>query len=290
MTDLKITTINSITNAEKFRLIELVSQRPVLWNHTHPNFKKNENDEKFQAWFEVGKEMNIDQTKVEKYFKSLRESYRRELTNEKLTLNYESKWEFFDAMEFLRPMIKLRTSNPGKFAPLTPKSDEFTYYVQPSGLMVPRASNKRPSLTIEKVSPVKLVKDKVSPTSSTVSAPSPSKTTSFSVNNSPQSKNQKRKAEDQQTLISLPPMLSILGNMIPNGNGCYPSPAKKPRNEDGSYNSPNQTLEEQVSLSANERVVYHRSFGTFVSAKLNTLDDNLANQLMSEIFLTLLKY
>ncbi|XP_067647878.1 uncharacterized protein Mes2 isoform X1 [Eurosta solidaginis] len=94
--------------SDKLRLIQMVHDNPILWDSRLPNFKGAE-EEKNRAWEMIGKEFNAPGRRVARAFKSLRESYRRELAHVKLMGNgFKPKWSLYDAMDFLRDVIRER--------------------------------------------------------------------------------------------------------------------------------------------------------------------------------------
>ncbi|XP_014091602.2 uncharacterized protein Mes2 isoform X2 [Bactrocera oleae] len=94
--------------SDKLRLIQMVHDNPILWDSRLPNFKGAE-EEKNRAWEMIGKEFNAPGRRVARAFKSLRESYRRELAHVKLMGNgFKPKWSLYEAMDFLRDVIRER--------------------------------------------------------------------------------------------------------------------------------------------------------------------------------------
>ncbi|KAI9581456.1 hypothetical protein GQX74_012781 [Glossina fuscipes] len=66
-------------------------------------------EEKNRAWEMIGKKCNAPGKRVARAFKSLRESYRRELAHVKLMGNgFKPKWSLYEAMDFLRDVIRER--------------------------------------------------------------------------------------------------------------------------------------------------------------------------------------
>ena len=98
------------------QLIQLYRSRPVLWDHSHPDVKKNEL--KHAAWVEIAQIMN--RSDVEKKMNILIVQFRREMkklrdwhekfqkgeTNKTL----KSKWFAFEAMHFLKDKIRKQKS------------------------------------------------------------------------------------------------------------------------------------------------------------------------------------
>ncbi|XP_017093267.2 uncharacterized protein Mes2 [Drosophila bipectinata] len=94
--------------SDKLKLIQMVHDNPILWDSRLPNFKGAEK-EKNRAWEHIGREFNAPGRRVARAFKSLRESYRRELAHVKLMGNgFKPKWSLYEAMDFLRDVIRER--------------------------------------------------------------------------------------------------------------------------------------------------------------------------------------
>ncbi|KAH8270521.1 hypothetical protein KR018_011202 [Drosophila ironensis] len=94
--------------SDKLKLIQMVHDNPILWDSRLPNFKGAE-EEKNRAWEYIGREFNAPGRRVARAFKSLRESYRRELAHVKLMgSGFKPKWSLYEAMDFLRDVIRER--------------------------------------------------------------------------------------------------------------------------------------------------------------------------------------
>ncbi|EDW79214.2 uncharacterized protein Dwil_GK12966 [Drosophila willistoni] len=94
--------------SDKLKLIQMVHDNPILWDSRLPNFKGAE-EEKNRAWEYIGREFNAPGRRVARAFKSLRESYRRELAHVKLMgTGFKPKWSLYEAMDFLRDVIRER--------------------------------------------------------------------------------------------------------------------------------------------------------------------------------------
>ncbi|SPP87388.1 uncharacterized protein LOC117589091 [Drosophila guanche] len=94
--------------SDKLKLIQMVHDNPILWDSRLPNFKGAE-EEKNRAWEHIGREFNAPGRRVARAFKSLRESYRRELAHVKMMGNgFKPKWSLYEAMDFLRDVIRER--------------------------------------------------------------------------------------------------------------------------------------------------------------------------------------
>ncbi|XP_034658006.1 kinesin-related protein 12 [Drosophila subobscura] len=98
-------------NIEKRRLIELVRLNPILWDCRLPHYKRSDK-KKAIKWNELGRMFNVTGERVQRTFTSLREIFRRELNHEKMlgTTRFKSKWEYYDAMAFLKEVIRERKS------------------------------------------------------------------------------------------------------------------------------------------------------------------------------------
>ncbi|XP_068149991.1 uncharacterized protein DDB_G0275275 isoform X1 [Drosophila tropicalis] len=98
-------------NIEKRRLIELVRQNPILWDCRLPHYKRSDK-KKAIKWNELGRMFNVNGERVQRTFTSLREIFRRELNHEKMlgAQRFTSKWEYYDAMAFLKEVIRERKS------------------------------------------------------------------------------------------------------------------------------------------------------------------------------------
>ncbi|KAH8379494.1 hypothetical protein KR009_005284 [Drosophila setifemur] len=98
-------------NIEKRRLIELVRLNPILWDCRLPHYKRSDK-KKAIKWNELGRLFNVNGERVQRTFTSLREIFRRELNHEKMlgTSRFKSKWEYYDAMAFLKEVIRERKS------------------------------------------------------------------------------------------------------------------------------------------------------------------------------------
>ncbi|XP_037722043.1 uncharacterized protein LOC119554982 isoform X1 [Drosophila subpulchrella] len=98
-------------NIEKRRLIELVRLNPILWDCRLPHYKRSDK-RKAIKWNELGRLFNVNGERVQRTFTSLREIFRRELNHEKMlgSTRFKSKWEYYDAMAFLKEVIRERKS------------------------------------------------------------------------------------------------------------------------------------------------------------------------------------
>lgn len=86
----------------------MVHDNPILWDSRLPNFKGAE-EEKSKAWQIIGNAFDVPGRRVARAFKSLRESYRRELAHVKLMgVGFQPKWSLFVSMDFLRDVIRER--------------------------------------------------------------------------------------------------------------------------------------------------------------------------------------
>ncbi|XP_011201944.2 uncharacterized protein DDB_G0285291 [Bactrocera dorsalis] len=97
-------------NIEKRRLIELVRLNAILWDCRLPHYKRSDK-KKALKWNELGRVFGVSGERVQRTFTSLREIFRRELNHEKmLGTRFKSKWEYYDAMAFLKEVIRERKS------------------------------------------------------------------------------------------------------------------------------------------------------------------------------------
>ncbi|XP_036325637.1 putative mediator of RNA polymerase II transcription subunit 26 [Rhagoletis pomonella] len=97
-------------NIEKRRLIELVRLNSILWDCRLPHYKRSDK-KKALKWNELGRVFGVSGERVQRTFTSLREIFRRELNHEKmLGVRFKSKWEYYDAMAFLKEVIRERKS------------------------------------------------------------------------------------------------------------------------------------------------------------------------------------
>ncbi|XP_068140381.1 GATA zinc finger domain-containing protein 18-like [Drosophila tropicalis] len=98
-------------NIEKRRFIELVRQNPILWDCRLPHYKRSDKNKAIK-WNELGRMFNVNGERVQRTFTSLREIFRRELNHEKMleAQRFTSKWEYYDAMAFLKEVIRERKS------------------------------------------------------------------------------------------------------------------------------------------------------------------------------------
>lgn len=269
-------------NHEKYRLIEMVHKRPILWDSSLPNFKGAE-QEKSAAWAEVSGEFNLTPQRAERSFKSLRESYRRELATQKqLGDAFKPKWEYFGAMDFLRTVIRERKANSSfdQREYDMPPIDEFAYYVRHH--------------------------ENVMPTVSSTSQRRNSSSTSSGENittTMPEMKKEAHSDDDEEVEELTPidedyPFPDIQLISPPAKKQHRKSPAKRKRTSDEQLVTSNQSHNEskipasstQSSQLVSERAQYHDRFGYFVAAKLNTLKDNDADDLMTKVFMLLFKH
>ncbi|KAL5291404.1 Mes2.2 family protein [Megaselia abdita] len=289
-------------NQEKYRLIEMVYKRPILWDSSLPNFKGAE-QEKSAAWTEISHEFNLTPQRAERSFKSLRESYRRELATQKqLGDAFKPKWEYFSAMDFLRSVIRERKANSSfdqKDFEMS-QMDEFAYYVQHQDNVVPTvtstshrrnssstASGENITTTMTEV-PVK--KEHHFDDDEEVEELSPI--------------DEDYPFPDIQLVSEHPPMKKVNRRSLLNNNNHHPHQPKqkRKRSSDEMLVTSNQSHNEKhmppsspppsppPATFINERAEFHDRFGNFVAAKLNTLKDNDANELMSKIFMLLFKH
>lgn len=99
-----------LNDEDRFRLIKMVQEKSILWDSRLSIFK-GADGLKLAGWTQIGKELKLHPQKAERCFKRCREMFRKELAKHKrFGDGFKSKWEFYDAMSFLRPIIKERKS------------------------------------------------------------------------------------------------------------------------------------------------------------------------------------
>lgn len=273
-------------NMEKYKLIEMVHKRPILWDSSLPNFKGAE-QEKSAAWSEISKEFNLTPQRAERSFKSLRESYRRELATQKqLGDAFKPKWEYFQAMDFLRSVIRERKANTSFDNRDYDMShmDEFAYYVQPQDVVtVTSTSHRRNSSSTASGENI-----------STTMTEIPVKKEITTLDDDDEVEELSPIDEDYPfpdiQLVSQPSRKSNSSRR----SSINPPPPKRKRSSDEMLVTSNQSHMETPAAATtqfiNERAEFHDRFGNFVAAKLNTLKDNDANELMNKIFMLLFKH
>lgn len=118
---------NTLDNSEKARLIEMVQENSILWDSRLSTFKGADN-QKLAGWTDIGKEFELSPQKAERSFNRLREIFRKELMkHRRLGDAFHSDWEFYDAISFLRPIIKERKS--GLQRDLKIPIEDYAYYI-----------------------------------------------------------------------------------------------------------------------------------------------------------------
>lgn len=121
-------------NAQKFKLLELIRQRPILWDSSLPNFHRN--DERTRCWQEISQELKLPQTKLNSSFHQMKRYYRKQLQSFMID-GTQPKWEYFGAMDFLRPVTKFKNINEATSSPI---DNEPKFNVQP-GEFIPRITS-----------------------------------------------------------------------------------------------------------------------------------------------------
>ncbi|KOC71068.1 hypothetical protein WH47_07212 [Habropoda laboriosa] len=100
------------TKERTARLIELFRGKRVLWDPTSMNFK--DRNKKHDAWAELGVDMEMDSTEIEKKIRMLIGQFQRELKKGKngdgADAPYKSKWIFFKTLLFLKDKNEPRHS------------------------------------------------------------------------------------------------------------------------------------------------------------------------------------
>ncbi|XP_014091591.2 myb-like protein I [Bactrocera oleae] len=113
-------------NIEKRRLIELVRLNAILWDCRLPHYKRSDK-KKALKWNELGRVFGVSGERVQRTFTSLREIFRRELNHEKmLGTRFKSKWEYYDAMAFLKEVIRERKSRERNKIPADAQAQQQT--------------------------------------------------------------------------------------------------------------------------------------------------------------------
>lgn len=130
-------------NQDKKKLASLVHDRPILWDSRLKIFK-GADKEKDENWAEVGNEFTpkLLPQKAERMFKRLREIYRKELVLSKRFGDSYQSTELFEAMNFLRPIIRERKT--GLYRDFGIPGVDYAFYAG-------AADNKLPSTSPEKV-------------------------------------------------------------------------------------------------------------------------------------------
>lgn len=262
---------HQLNSAQKLKIIEMVKQRPILWDTSLPEYNIKQTEDKILAWQEIAIELNSTPTKVATCFTKLRDYYRRRIANlDKTGAGNEPKWEYFKPMNFLRPVTKLRTQN--KF------QDEYTFYVQPSPNNNSLTLHKRPG-DHDKSNQINEDSKKIK-----IDAVQIFRTNEVNNGNLPVAQSMYRSPMEEQ-------MLNV------NDDNLIDQPTKRALNFDGMTPIQNDADHEEeekevdITLPLNYSVKsqFHDAFGAIVAAKLNSLKEIDANLLMTDIFLMLLR-
>ena len=127
-------------DAEVDRLIELLEERPCLWDVFCKEYHVREKRER--AYEEIENKLEIDLNDIKTKIVGLRSQLRRELskTNNKksgqgLGDNYKSNWIYWDSLQFLVPVMQARKSKdnlPDHQNSSSPES--FDSFIAPSAI------------------------------------------------------------------------------------------------------------------------------------------------------------
>ncbi|KAL5286220.1 Mes2.2 family protein [Megaselia abdita] len=258
--------IKDLSNAQKYKIIEMVRFRPVLWNTNLPDFFHKVTEEKKKAaWDEIGRHLNLLPAKITHFFRSYRSYYRRQLLIQKRAgFDFEPKWEYFKAFDFLKPVMK--------FVEKKPPNDEYTFFVQQNDFhSTVTSTNQKRKLVLPINGDTKKVKIE---NVTVLKAEIPSK------------------APETKWVEESPPQVPMCSASVTNEQEVLPD--KKALSFEGIVSD--QNLSDEVgSMNSHmeplvPRAQFHCCFGNVVTAKLNALKDEEANSLMNEIFMILLKY
>ncbi|XP_033214735.1 uncharacterized protein LOC117171487 [Belonocnema kinseyi] len=96
----------------KDKLIRLMYERPVLWNHKHADYRNA--SLKQHAWIELASEFQMKDEDLKKRWACIRDTFRRELRKilkwSTEAVPYISKWPYFEKMIFLKDTMDARKS------------------------------------------------------------------------------------------------------------------------------------------------------------------------------------
>lgn len=105
------------------QIIKLVSERDVLWNLSHRNYKNNKI--KAKEWNIIAEELNMPMEIVKKKWRNFRDNYARAISKKSISEEAESDNDCFGKysaqLEFLRPHLRHR-SRTGNYR--SPSQDE----------------------------------------------------------------------------------------------------------------------------------------------------------------------
>ncbi|XP_055904157.1 uncharacterized protein DDB_G0287625 [Eupeodes corollae] len=295
-------------NIEKNRLIEMVRQNPILWDCRLPHYKRSDKKKDIK-WCELGRAFNVSGERVQRTFTSLREIFRRELNHEKLLgARFTSKWEYYGAMSFLKDVIRERKTREryrqdGLF-------NEYSYSV------------KHQNGNCLLLQPDVIIND--SPLNREISS-SRSSTPSISIKEEPTDHDGDDECNEDLPKPTNKCRRKNLQNIQNASNQSSPPTAPTPststynhhqqnlsnknnnsthKNTSNNNNNNNKGFisnddddddeeEEEEKAEANStkvlkqtpREILYTKFGEFLSARLNTLNETVANDLMNRILL-----
>ncbi|XP_055856442.1 uncharacterized protein LOC129919549 isoform X2 [Episyrphus balteatus] len=323
------TSVNKIRRNvhDKLKLIKMVNDHRILWDSRLPNFKGAE-EEKTHAWQLIGNEFGVPGRRVARAFKSLRESYRRELALVKtMGEGFQSKWGLFVAMDFLREVIRERKSttvthdgslnlnnksaNNYSNNNISTKSlnrssismsDDYSYFVkaEPADHDLHDDTNPDNHISSTLNGNYDDIDDMTSDDSNQVHRPAiitkqqqqnHHHNTQTSSNNGPNSGGG-NDVEELEAIDADFPYPLIIDNSPPS-----PSSGKRKRHNSSSDDDINpyeqQQQHQQMSSAAKiqptVREVLNSKFCGFITAKLNSMDDSEADNLMNRILMLLVQ-
>ncbi|KAK7604015.1 hypothetical protein V9T40_004288 [Parthenolecanium corni] len=99
---------------KKSEFIELVRDRPALWDQKVPEYGSRMRDQNLM-WQNIAESLNVDVEMVKKTWANMRDYFRKELKNVPLTTTgmaavdkYNSKWPYWKVLLFLVPVLHPR--------------------------------------------------------------------------------------------------------------------------------------------------------------------------------------
>ncbi|XP_055855221.1 uncharacterized protein LOC129918622 isoform X2 [Episyrphus balteatus] len=285
-------------NIEKNRLIEMVRQNPILWDCRLPHYKRSDKKKDIK-WCELGRAFNVSGERVQRTFTSLREIFRRELNHEKLLgARFTSKWEYYGAMSFLKDVIRERKTRE-RFRRDGLFKDIINEYNCNEKHQNKNGSNLKPDV---------IMNDSPPPLNHEISS-SRSSTPSISIKEEPTDHDGDDECNDdlpkpaKRRRKNPPQTLPTNNERYPqNGSPTNGGPSGSTSNYQGQNAVKNQSSyinytkkssddddeseEEQTKvIKQTPREILYTKFGEFLSARLNTLNETVANELMNRILL-----
>lgn len=309
-----MTSVNKIRRNvhDKLKLIKMVHDNRILWDSRLPNFKGAE-EEKTHAWQLIGTEFGVPGRRVARAFKSLRESYRRELALVKtMGVGFQSKWGLFTAMDFLREVIRERKStslpqdvslghNKSNYSNNNTSakshnrsslsiSDDYSFFVKTEPTEHDNNPDNRISSTLN--GNYDDLDDMTSDDSNQVhqqrsriiskQQQNHNSSTQIANNNGPSGTD----VEELDAIDADFPYPLIIDNSPPS-----PSSTKRKRQNSSSDDdiNPYEQSHHQSKIQPTVREVLNSKFCGFISAKLNSMDDSEADNLMNRILMLLIQ-